>query len=291
MTKVEILGLATGVPRTELAPGAGGDPAAARSLLTALFPGRIGDALPPADLLTASRPEYGRVYAGVFGGTAVVCGQDLLELTDLADAVRLLAAGRTVVRLKVNSVVDSAALEILGPDGDPARELMLVGEQGVIVDEGAPLEFERPFWSGERDPDGSFAVVNGTDMPFDVIDFGQEALRALFGFGADDDRRPGDLDARRVLLHGFVIAADAADPSDISGLRSPAAVPDVAADPTDRPRTPPRSPRDDDAADGARGGRRGGTDAAVTADAPAGDSVSGSKRDSWWSRLLDRLFG
>ena len=218
MVKVEILGLAEGLPR--VAPGAGDDPAAARAVLTALFPGRIGGDLPRADLLTASYPEYGRVYAGVFGATTVVCGQDLRELTDLVAAVAATGGGRTAVRLQVNSAAESAALEILGPAGDTAREVMLVAEQGVIVDEGDQLAFERPFWSGERDPDGAFAVVNGAEMPFDVIDFGQEALRTLFGFVVDGDRRPGDLDARAVLLHGFVITADADDPADLAQARS-----------------------------------------------------------------------
>ncbi|WP_111767521.1 DUF6928 family protein [Nakamurella deserti] len=289
MAKIEILGLAAGLPRTELVPGTGGDPSVARDLLTRLFPGRIGAPLPPADLLTASYPEYGRIYAGVFGRTAVVCGQDLLELTDLTAALATVGAGRTAVRLQVNSVADSTALEILGPDGDTARELMLVAEQGVIVDEGARLDFEQPFWAGDEDPEGAFAVVNGAGMPFDVIDFGQEALRTLFGFVVDQDRRPGDLDARRILLHGFVIAADADDPADMAAARSGGDVPelpaDVAPDPGG-PRSRLRPPADGDTTD-LGGGGSGGSGAAPGPDGSADSRAGGS----WWARLLDRLFG
>ncbi|MEP6980660.1 MAG: hypothetical protein ABJA16_07865, partial [Nakamurella sp.] len=205
MPKVEILGLAPGLPRTDLRPGPAGDAAASRQLLDALFPGRIGAALAPADLLIASYPEYGRVYAATTVSTALVCGQDLRELTDLESAVAPVAAGRTAVRLQVNGAADSVALEILGPGGLAVRELMLVTDDGVIVDEGERLEFEQPFWSGDHDPDGAYAAVNGPEMPFDVIDFGQEAVRTLFGFVVDPhtDPRPGDLDARQVLLHGF----------------------------------------------------------------------------------------
>lgn len=287
MAKVEILGLADGLPRTGIVTGTGGDPAAARAVLTALFPGRIGDPLPPADLLTASYPEYGRVYAGTFGDTTVVCGQDLLELTDLIAAVAVAGAGRTAVRLQVNSVADSAALEILGPAGETVREVMLVGEQGVVVDDGEHLDFERSFWAGEEDPEGAFAIVNGRDMPFDVIDFGQEALRALFGFVVDNDRRPGDLDARRVLLHGFVIAADPDDPADIAQARSGGVVPDLPPDAFDRPDPLRPRPGVDEPAHGGRspavGGTGGGTD--------DGGPPAGPDRGSWWSRLLDRLFG
>ena len=284
MAKVEILGLADGLPRTGIVTGPGGEPAAARAVLTALFPGRVGEALPPADLLTASYPEYGRVYAGTFGDTTVVCGQDLRELADLIAAVAVAGAGRTAVRLQVNSVAESAALEILGPDGGTVREVMLVAEQGVIVDEGEHLDFERPFWAGEQDPDGAFAVVNGPEMPFDVIDFGQEALRALFGFVVDNDKRPGDLDARRVLLHGFVIAADPDDPADMAQARSGGTVPDLPPDAFDRPDSPPSRRGTGDRADDGRSPVAGGGP-------PDGTAATAPARRSWWSRLKDRLFG
>jgi hypothetical protein len=278
MTKVEILGLAPGLPRTGLAPGAGGNADAARLLLTAMFPGRIGAALPPADLLTASHPERGRVYAGVFGSTAVVCGQGLLELTDLPAVQSEVGNGRIAVRLQVSSVAESTALEILGPDGATARELMLVAEEEVIVDEGDHLDFERPFWAGERDPDGLFAVVNGPGMPFDVIDFGQEALRALFGFVVDGDRRPGDLDPRRLMLHGFVIAADRDDPADMAEAAGGGPLPDLPTDLTDRP-SPLRPPT------------AGGTPAGGGAAPPLPPAEPAAAGSSWWSRLLRRLFG
>ena len=284
MATIEIMGVADGLPRTGLVAGAGGDPAAARALVTALFPGRVGADVPPVDLRSAVHPEPGRAYAGVFGTTAVVCGDDLTELVDLSAALGALA-GRTVVRLQVSSVTDSAALEILGPDGSTVREVMLVGEQGVVVDDGPRLDFERPFFAGERDPDGAYAVVNGPGMPFDAVDYGQEALRTLFGF-AVDSRRPGDLDARHILLHGFAVdpVGDAAGGS----VGDPGAgdIPDVAPDPVVTP-----------AVSGGAAGRLdpagGGPVRTGAPTVPVPDSGATPRRvgGSWWSRLLDRLFG
>lgn len=284
MPKVEILGLATGLPRTDVHPGIAGDAAAARRLLDSLFPGRIGGALPTADLLTAGYPEYGRVYAGTFGATSLICGQDLRELTDLVSAVGPVADGRTTVRLQINGAAESVALEILGPGGIAARDLMLVTDEGVIADEGERLAFEEPFWSGAYDPDGAYAAVNGPEMPFDVIDFGQEALRTLFGFVIDShaDPRSGDLDARRVLLHGFVIAADSQDPSDMAQVRSGGVVPDLPLDPADLPEPRPLRGGGLPAGSGGSGAGR-----APITDGPPGAPTTGS----WWRRLLDRMFG
>lgn len=284
MPKVEILALAPGLPRTDLRTGTAGDEPAARRLVEGLFPGRIGGALAPADLLTASYPEYGRVYAGTCGATALVCGQDLRELTDLGSAVAPVAGDRTTIRLQINGATESVGLEILGPGGLDVRDLVLVTDAGVVADEGDRLDFELPFWSGAHDPDGAYATVNGPEMPFDVIDFGQQALRTLFGFVVDShtDREPGDIDARRVVLHGFVIAADPDDPADMAGVRSGGVVPDLPADPADLPQARPL-----------RGGGRasdaggsGGGGAAV-----AGAAAPTPSTGSWWRRLLDRMFG
>ncbi len=288
MATIEILGAADGLPRTGLVPGDIGDPAAARALVTALYPGRVGADLPPLDLRSAVHPEAGRAYAGVFRDAVIVCGDDLTDLVDLAPVAGRLGPGRTVVRLQVSSVTESAGLEILGPDGSTVRDVMLVGEQGVVVDDGPRLDFERPFFAGERDPDGAYAVVNGPAMPFDAVDYGQEALRTLFGF-AVDGRRPGDLDARHVLLHGFAVdpAGDDGDRS-VGDVGTGADVPDVLPDPVPPSRAAPSRPVDrrpgpaDDGPAGA-GARTGATPDPGPAPSPSGGS--------WWSRLLDRLFG
>ncbi len=284
MPKVEILGLAAGLPRTDITPGPAGDAAAARTLLETLFPGRIGATLPPADLPTACYPEYGRIYAGTFGATAVVCGNDLRELPDLAAATAPVAGSRAAIRLQINGAAESVALEILGPGGVPARELMVLAEEGVIADEGPRLDFELPFWAGEVDPDGAYAAVNGAEMPFDVIDFGQEALRTLFGFDIEDHpgSRPGDLDGHQVMLHGFVIAADSDDPSDMAQARSGGPVPELPTDLADRTH-PPRVAAADPAAVADDPGRR-----------RAGRRRHRAGRDgcpSWSHRLLSRLRG
>src|SRR5690349_11283409 len=102
MGKVEMVALSAGLPRTALAGTPVGSADDAKRLAEQLFPGRIGRSLATADLLSASYPEYGRIYAGTFGSTAVVCGQDLIELTDLGATMQPVANGRNVFRLQIN---------------------------------------------------------------------------------------------------------------------------------------------------------------------------------------------
>lgn len=276
MAKVEILAFATGLPRTDLAGHRPGTAAAAQAALSLLFPGRIGAPLPAADLLTAGFPEYGRVYAATFGPATVICGQDLVELVDLAAAVAPLSNGRNVFRLQINSRIDSVALEILAPDGNPVREVMLVGEEGVIFDIGPHLDFESRFWAGDSDAHGSFRGINGAEMPFEANDFGEAALRSLFGFVIDADPERGDLDPGAIRLHGFVIAADSADPSDMASVRSGGPAPAL---PTDILVGSGAGP----------GGARPHPGAAGTPDAePGGEPAEPGQ--TWWQRLKRRLF-
>lgn len=270
MAKVEILAFATGLPRTEVGSARVGTAAAAKDIAQQLFPGRIGAGLPPADLLTASYPVYGQIYASTFGGTTLICGQDLIELADLAAAVSGITDGRNAYRLQINDAVDSMALEIVAPDGNSVREVMLIAEEGVIFDIGPRLDFERPFWSGARDQNGVYAALNGSEMPFDAIEFGEAALRMLFGFVIDNDPLPDDLDARRIQLHGFVIAADPADPSDMSRVRS------------GQP-TPPLTEGDVVGA--------GRAAAAGVAPEPETDPEAADSTESWWQRFKRKMLG
>ena len=73
-----------------------------------------------------------------------------------------------------------------------------------MENKGLPLPFERPFWSGERDDNGTYAKFHGDAMPFHPEDFGEEALREFFGMYGDGSRL-GDLDAEGIPLHGFEI--------------------------------------------------------------------------------------
>lgn len=272
MAKVEILALAAGLPRTDLAHHQLGPSGEAKAVLQALFTGRIGAPLPKANLLAASYPEYGRIYAGIFGPAVIVCGQDLLELTDLGAAVAKIAHGRNTFRLQMNSEIDSVAMEIIGPEGDSVREVMLVAAEGVIFDSGPRLDFEQPYWSGAKDPDRAFAALNGREMPFDIVDFGEEALRTLFGFVIDAEPRPDDIHAAGIELFGFVIAADSADRADLASLRYGG---------SDLPSLGGSGTSD---ATSAAGSATPGTPAPETAGAAK------TKPNSWWGRLMRQIF-
>ncbi len=250
VTTVEILAMSADLPRLALVAGGLGTAEQSRSELSLLFPGRIGADLPPGDMRSGCASPIGRIYAGTFGEMTVICGQDLIEIVDLGPAVRAIGKGRLAYRIQLNSVLDAAALDISDSTGALVREVMLTNDEGVVFDAGPRLEFERPFWSGDRDPAGLHAATFGAEMPFSPMDFGQESVRALFGFGLVGDNRPGDLDPAEIAVYGFEIggaptvlrpSSGVADGSDID---APPAAPIPVESPGDRSGAPAESAHD-----------------------------------------------
>jgi uncharacterized protein DUF6928 len=101
------------------------------------------------------------------------------------------------------------------------RSLSLSPGSGIIENIGEPFEFERAYWAGEHpvepwlgddeddeDDDGLYP------LPFNPIQLGEDALRALFGFGVAEPQ-PGDVDPIAVHLHGFRVT----DPTGVEQAR------------------------------------------------------------------------
>ncbi|WP_374230449.1 hypothetical protein [Rhodococcus sp. ARC_M6] len=67
------------------------------------------------------------------------------------------------------------------------------------------LQCERPFWAGEYDDVYRLpsSYEDFGDLPFTPTDFGEEALRALFGFVREARAQPSDLDPTLIMMHGF----------------------------------------------------------------------------------------
>ena len=43
--------------------------------------------------------------------------------------------------------MDSVALDVIAPGGVLVRELLVIGDEGVVADDGPRLDAELPFWA------------------------------------------------------------------------------------------------------------------------------------------------
>jgi hypothetical protein len=257
------------------------------SLIEQLFGSRVGTVLPPLALADAVRAPDGKLYAARFGTTELVCGAQLTEIPDLADALENVQRGRIAFRLALNSASGSVLLEILAPDGDLLRSLLVLRGEGVLFDEGPHLDFESPYWeAGEQfglDATGLDATVSGSR--FDPVEFGLAALETLFGIRAEDGGQRIGTDPSEpsaALIPGFSIdpiparapASSRDRATDLEGVSS--LVPETLSIDDSEPRaanTPTRAP---------------------TANVPAedtGTSPDRGRRTSWWTRFWQRLTG
>ena len=200
--KALLIAVSDGLPRDDLARAPIGSVDASRRVAESVLPGRVGDQLPDGELSEYCYPNLG-VYVGTFGSTWLMASQhDALLKWAPTDA----DSGRNAYRVFMHSVVSTAALTYWGADGT-FREFAGSWEVGVLDSEGTPLPFEMPFWDGEMDDRGEGAELHGDEMPFNPMDLGEEALREFFGFIGEGVPRPDDLDAERILLHGFKIVS------------------------------------------------------------------------------------
>lgn len=103
----------------------------------------------------------------------------------------------------MHSVVDWLAFAIWD-NGTLVRSLSLSPNSGVMENIGEPLEFERPYWAGERavelDPEWDEGLY---PLPFHPLEMGEDALRALFGFVVEGYPEADDIDSNEILMHGF----------------------------------------------------------------------------------------
>jgi len=194
--KALLVAVSGGLPRQDLATHPLGSVDASRRAAEAVLPGLVGDQLPDGELAEYCYP-YDGIYAGTFGGTALVTSQHDELLSWVPPG-----GGRNAYRVYMQSVVSSASLSYWGADGT-FRDFGGSLEDGPFTNIGQPLPFEVPFWAGQfRDPNIA-AEYPGGHMPFHPMDLGEEALREFFGFVGEGTPRADDLDAFEIGLHGF----------------------------------------------------------------------------------------
>jgi len=175
---------------------------ATRALVRRLYPAYRAE-VADGTLLEQADPADDRVYAGCFPGLAVVCTSDAaLDRPSRLDRRFLAEAhGRTLYLYAMHSVVEWFACAIWSGDGTLRRALSLSPGTGIIENTGPLLEFEKPYWSGQRPP-----AADGEPpyrFPFHPLQLAEAALRALFGFNYEGPCRDDDLDLERIVLAGF----------------------------------------------------------------------------------------
>jgi Family of unknown function (DUF6928) len=183
------------------------DRAAARALVGRLYPEhRIAQVEDGTLFEQANPPEY-HIYAGCFPGLTVVCTGDaaLDRPSQLRRRFLDEAAGRKVYLHAMHSVADWFAYAIWAGDGTLRRALSLSPGSGIIENTGTPLDFEGPFWAGQRAVGSTGFSGRPYPLPFHPLELGEETLRALFGFNYEGLYHDDDPDLENIVLSGFTV--------------------------------------------------------------------------------------
>jgi uncharacterized protein DUF6928 len=180
------------------------DRQATRALVRRLYPGHQLRDLADGTLLDQASPDDGRIYVGCFAGLTVVCTiEAAMDWPSRLDSrFRREARGRRLYLHAMHSVVDWFAFAIWSP-GDDLERALSVPPTGIAEDVGDRLAFEEPYWSG-RQP---VAASGGKPYPFPFhpLEFGEVALRALFGFNYEGLCQDDDPDLEQIALAGFAL--------------------------------------------------------------------------------------
>lgn len=203
--KTSILMFAERDPREVLREGQRADEQTARELAEEVFPGRVADAIGTLDLDRAIYPPDDTVYAGRFAGVDIVCCRELMDIEsgDLNELVVRVGGRRDAVVHLMHSVSDALSFASWA-DGRVQRSLNLAPDSGIVEDLGPHLDFEFPYWAGDRPVDDE-DDEEAYPLPFHPLELGEDALRHFFGFIREGRRDPADVDPSEVHLIGFRI--------------------------------------------------------------------------------------
>ena len=206
--KTEMLAFAHGDIADVLHRPEASDPAAAEELMRRLAPRWQVEPAKGESLAEATYPPRDTVYVLSVPGLDLVCGLDFLREggSSLPEHVLDEGIGRRIVWHRMHSGTDGVEIA-LWSDGVLVRAVGIDGVNGVVEDVGDPLPFEAPFWAGQHPHEPERFIVGAGPSPFPTpfhpLAFGNEAVRALFGFTVEGRRLPDDVDPWAVRLHGF----------------------------------------------------------------------------------------
>lgn len=105
----------------------------------------------------------------------------------------------------MHSVVDWFAYAIWAGDGTLRCALSLSPDSGIIENTGTPLDFEGPFWAGQRPIETTGFDARPYPLPFHLLELGEETLHALFGFNYEGLYHDDDPDLETIVLSGFTV--------------------------------------------------------------------------------------
>ncbi|MDL4777291.1 MULTISPECIES: DUF6928 family protein [Thermomonosporaceae] len=192
-----------GGPGEVFRPGLEPDPAAATALARGLYPAATLTETGDTVLDFALWPYEDELFVGAFDRALLLCDRRLFHLDDdarrIADTAAGALPGASCGVLVLHSVLPGCWFRWY-ESGELRREVFVTADDGVVVDLGARLPVERPFWR---------AIDEGTadvPLPFDPEEFGLALAEAhMFGRGiahrGADGFLPLELPLRR-FRHG-----------------------------------------------------------------------------------------
>lgn len=183
---------------------------ATKDFVDSLFPG-AKFATPRAVDLSSTYLSDKSVVAGCFPGLRIIVAGEVAVECPSKLPTRFIAEKGTTILHAMHSVVDWLAFAVW-KDGVLIRALSVAPDNGVIEDIGKPLDFENPFWRGERpavDPEDD---TESYPLPFHPLELGEEVLREFFGFQLEGLADPLLLEPESIKLFHFDVLTRVASP-------------------------------------------------------------------------------
>ena len=191
-----------GEPAKVVRPGLSSDARAAAEFARGLYPAatlvETGDTV----LDFAMWPYEDELFVGAYDDAVIICDRRLFWLDDaarrVADTVAAALPGARCGVLVLHRVVSGCWFRWY-EGGRLLRDVFVTAEDGVVVDQGARLPAEQPYWTAIDDG------ATDVPLPFDHEAFGLELAHSLlFGRGiaerGDDGFLPLELPLRRFRL-------------------------------------------------------------------------------------------
>ena len=75
----------------------------------------------------------------------------------------------------------------------------------IIENTGTPMDFESPFWAGQRPVETTGFDERPYPLPFHPLELAEETLRGLFGFNYEGLYHDDDPDLENIVLSGFTV--------------------------------------------------------------------------------------